>query len=102
MAVKPGVVVTSSVTTDTLVRTGRTKLWWVTVNNSHATATSAIEISNSVGGASNDLWQIVLSDVDGATASFHATFDPPIDFTTHLYVDITGGTAIVNVGYESA
>lgn len=100
MVVTSGVAQSSRVTSDTLVRTGYTKLHWVTVNNSHATATSAIELANSVGGASNDLWTIVLSDVDGATASLHCAFDPPIEFTTHLYVDITGGTAVVTVGYS--
>lgn len=96
----PGVAQSATQTSDTLVRTGHTKLHWVTVNNSHATATSAIELSNSDDGASNDLWTIVLGDVDGATSSLHCTFDPPIEFSTHLYVDITGGTAVVTVGYS--
>jgi hypothetical protein len=93
-------ILTSRVTADTLIRTGQTRVHWVTISNSHATEVATIELANSVDGASNDLWQMTLTDIAASMPAFHADFDPPMDFSTHLYADITSGTVSLTVGYS--
>ena len=87
---------TSVCSSDTTVKTGDAYIFWVTANNSHATNTSAIELEDT----GTDVWAVVLDAVDGSTGTVHALFDPPIHCTTGITVDITGGTALVTVGYE--
>lgn len=96
MAEKPSAVTTSVCASDTVVYTGVSKIYWVTANNSHATETSAIELEDT----GTDKWAVVLDAVDGSTGTVHALFDPPIKCTTGISVDITGGTALVTVGYS--
>jgi len=88
-------VVTAS---EALLRTGQSYVHWVTVGNTHATETPAIELNDSTDDTGTDRWAIVMSDIDGATSAIHCVFDPPIFFETGVFLDITNGTVTVMVG----
>lgn len=91
------VQVTAVISSDTTIKaSGGGRVFWITTSNSHATATSAIELDD--GGS--DVWGIVLADVDGATSVLHTVFDPPLEFVTSIIIDITGGTVTATVGYQ--
>lgn len=93
------VVVTTVVTADGAIKSREGYVHWVTVSNSHATETASIELNDSADDGGTDRWGVVLGDVDGATATIHCVFDPPIKFTSGIFADITTGTVRMVVGY---
>ena len=93
---RPSNLPTTVVTADTTLKSTSGRVWWISVSNSHATATAAIELSD---GASPDRWACVLGDVDGASSQKDVIFDPPIQFNTDIRIDITGGTVVATVAF---
>lgn len=93
---RPSSVKTTVVTSDTTLKSTPGKIWWISVNNSHATDNAAIELSDS----STDRWATVLPGLDTpATSHVHVSFDPPIACDTSILVDITGGTVAATVAF---
>jgi len=99
-AYAPADVVPKVVTSDTAVLSAPGHVFWITAANSHATDTAAIELNDSLADGGTDRWAVVLDAVDGATGAVHAVFAPPIRCGTGIWVDITGGTVVVTVGYN--
>lgn len=95
MARRPSSVTTVITASDTTLKATRGKVWWITISNSHASASAAIELDN--GGS--DVWGVVIEAVDISGNPFHAVFDPPIEFDTSIIIDITGGTVQATVAF---
>lgn len=100
MAISPGGVETTIATADATIKSGEGKVWWITISNSHATASTAVELNDSTDDSGTDRWGVLVEAVDINGQPFHAQFDPPIHFTTGIQIDITGGTVKATVGYE--
>lgn len=83
-------------TADATIKSSEGRVFWITVTNTHASDTAAIELDD--GGT--DLWGIIMGDIDTGSGPFHAVFDPPMQFDTSIIIDITGGTVTTTVGYE--
>ena len=94
---RPGSIKTTVVTSDTTLKSVPGRVWWITISNTHATAATAVELSD---GASPDRWGVTVeTSADRDVLPFHQEFDPPIAFDTDIRVDITGGTAQVTVAW---
>lgn len=89
-------VKTTVVTSDTTLKSSSGHIHWITLSNSHATASTAVELQD---GASTDVWGVLLEAVDISGQPFHAVFDPPIHCGTDIRIDITGGTVKATVGW---
>lgn len=93
---RPGAVITTVVTGDTTLKSTNGKVWWVSLNNTHATDNAAIEIQD----GSTDRWATIIPGLDTPTDShLHIIFDPPIFCTTDVRIDITGGTVLATVAF---
>ena len=95
MAARPGAVKTVISAADATLKATAGKVYWITISNSHATDSAAVELDN--GGS--DVWGVVVEAVDINGKPFHAVFDPPIEFDTSIIIDITAGTVQATVGY---
>ncbi len=93
---RPSGVKTTVVTADTAIKAAPGRVWWITISNSHATVSTAVELEDT-GIA--DRWGVLLEAVDISGQPFHAVFDPPIVFDTGITIDITGGTVKATVGW---
>ena len=83
-------------TADATLKSTEGYIYWITISNSHATASTAVELDN--GGT--DVWGVLLEAVDLSGQPFHAVFDPPIYCDTSIIIDITGGTVKATVGFR--
>ena len=83
-------------TSDTTLKSTPGYIHWITLSNSHATDSTAVELDN--GGT--DVWGVLLEAVDLAGIPFHATFDPPIFCDTSIIIDISNGTVKATVGFS--
>lgn len=92
-------ITTTVSTADVAIKASGGRVHWITASNIHATATTAIELNDSGDDSGTDRWAITLDAVDGATGAIHAIFEPAIQFDGGIWLDITGGTVVVTVGY---
>ena len=76
---------------DTQVKTGAGEVYWITVSD---TAILAIDLEDAVGSGTSK-WGVDLP----AGAYAHFIFDPPIEFSTGIYLDVSTVTCKVTVGY---
>ena len=90
-----GKVQTVVSTADATLKSTSGFIHWITISNSHATASTAVELDN--GGT--DVWGVLLEAIDLSGFPFHAVFDPPIYCDTSIIIDITGGTVKATVGF---
>ena len=93
---KAGRVTTVVSASDVTLKSTEGYIYWITISNSHATVSTAVELDN--GGT--DVWGVLVEAVDINGQPFHAVFDPPIYCDTSIILDITGGTAQVTVGFR--
>lgn len=77
---------------DTAVKAAAGEVHWLTVSD---TAALAIELNDSTDGSGTDKWALDLP-ADGYA---HFIFDPPIEFSTGIYLDVSTGTCKVTIGY---
>ncbi len=77
---------------DNLIKSGGGYVYWFTVSD---TAALAIELNDSTDDSGTDLWAIDLP----ADAYAHFIFDPPIKFSTGIYLDVSTATCKVTIGY---
>ena len=80
---------------DTLIRTGKGFVSWVSVSDS---AALSIELNDSTANDGTDQWGIDLP----ADAYGMWIFDPPIPFVSGIYLDVSTVTCKVVVGYKEA
>ena len=99
MASRTVAVPTTVVAADVAIKSASGRVWWITISNSHATDSAAVELNDSTDDSGTDRWGILLEAVDIIGLPFHAVFDPPIQFDTGIYIDITGGTVKATVGW---
>ena len=71
---------------------------WISAANSHASETAFIELNDSTDDLGTDRWAIALGDIAAGGSVVHAVFDPPIEFTAGITIDITTGTVVATVG----
>jgi hypothetical protein len=91
----PASLYPSLITSDTAISTVPTKVYWMTISNTHATDPATVQLNDSDDDSGTDIFAI---DIEQGQ-QFHMIFDPPIQFAVALWADITGGTVKVNVGY---
>lgn len=77
---------------DTVIKSGAGAVYWLTLSD---TAALAIELNNSIDNSGTDLWAINIP----ANGYAHFIFDPPIEFTTGIYLDVSTATCKVTIGY---
>ena len=77
---------------DALIKTGKGAVYWMTVSD---TAALAIELNDSLADGGVDQWALSLP----ASGYGHFIFDPPIEFSTGIYLDVSTNTCKVVIGY---
>jgi len=78
---------------DTSVKATPGVVYWLTVSDS---AALAIELNDSTANGGTDRWGL---DIPAAGYG-HFIFDPPIEFSTGIYLDVSTVTCKVTVGYK--
>lgn len=79
---------------DILLKTGAGKVYWVTAS---AGATGgAFQLNDSIADGGTDRFDITMP----ASSMIHINFDPPIRFTTGIFLDIPGTNLTINVGHD--
>jgi len=79
---------------DTSVKATPGKVYWLTVND---TADMDLQLNDSTANGGTDLWAMKL---DVSVKNFgHFIFDPPIEFATGIYLDVSTTTCQVIIGY---
>lgn len=88
-----GGLLNSGVKTDkALIATGVYQVHWLTVSD---TAALALELNDSTANGGTDKWALDLP----AGGYAHFIFDPPIEFATGIYLDVSTATCKVTIGY---
>jgi len=77
------------ISTDTAVFSSAGKVYWITISD---TGDVEVELNDSIDNSGTDKWGIKLDA--SVNNIFHAVFDPPIEFSTGIYVDVTSSTAL--------
>lgn len=77
---------------DKAIEEAASKVYWLTVSD---TAALAIELNDSLDNSGTDLWGIDLP----ADGYGHFIFDPPIEFSAGIYLNVSTTTCKVTVGY---
>ncbi len=77
---------------DAAIKASAGKVYWLTVSD---TAALAIELNDSTANGGTDQWALDLP----AGGYGHFIFDPPIDFGTGIYLDVSTATCKVSIGY---
>jgi hypothetical protein len=78
---------------DNAIKATAGKVYELTVSD---TAALAIELNDSPTGAGTDVWGIDIP----AGAYGHFIFDPPLEFATGIYLDVSTATCKVTIGYK--
>ena len=78
---------------DTLVKDGRGKVYWISISD---TAALAIELNDSNTNIGTDKWALDMP----AGGYGHFIFDPPIEFVSAIYLDVSTATCKVTIGYK--
>lgn len=68
------------------------KVYWLTISDASA---SAIELNDSTDDSGTDVWGIILT----TNTHDHFVFDPPIEFETGIWLDVSTGSPNVYIGY---
>ncbi len=89
---KGGVLSSGIKSADTVIKAQAGAVYWLTVSD---TANLAIELNDSPTGVGIDRWGFDLPS--GGYA--HFIFDPPLEFATGIYLDVSTVTCKVTVGY---
>lgn len=90
---KAGLLSSGVKSADASIKASPGAVYWLTVSD---TAALLIELSDSVAGTGTDLWALILP----AGGYAHFIFDPPIEFSVGIYLDMsTTGTGKVVIGY---
>ena len=77
---------------DKAIKEAAGEVYWLTVSD---TAALAIELNDSIDDSGTDKWGFDLP-ADGYA---HFIFDPPIEFSTGIWLDVSTATCKVTVGY---
>ena len=77
---------------NTAIKISAGAVYWLTVSD---TVASTVKLNDSTNGSGTDLWAIVLP----ADAYAHFIFDPPIEFDTGIYLDVSTASCKVVLGY---
>jgi hypothetical protein len=77
---------------DAAIKASPGAVYWLTVSD---TAALAIELNDSLANGGTDKWALDLP----AGGYAHFIFDPPIEFSTGIYLDVSTATCKVTVGY---
>ena len=95
MAARPATINTSVATSDTNVKAGPGKVYWV----SHfAGATGgAWQLNDSTDDSGTDMYSANTAE---NSSTEHLHFDPPLTFEQGIYLDIPGTNVTVTVGYN--
>jgi hypothetical protein len=99
MASRTTAIPTTVSTADAALKSSAGRVWWITISNSHATASTAVELNDSSDDSGTDRWGVLVEAVDLWGAPVHIEFDPPIEFKSGIWIDITGGTVKVTVAW---
>ncbi len=89
---KGGLLNSGVLATDTAIKASSGAVYWISVSD---TVALNIELNDSPGGTGTDRWAATLP----ATCYAHYIFDPPIEFGTGVYLDVSTATCKVVVGY---
>lgn len=92
-------VATTVKTADALLKTGAGKVHWMTASNAHATATVSVDLYDGLSAAGTLRYRTHIGDIDAAENTAHYRFNPPLKFSTGIYLDLTNGTPSVTVGF---
>lgn len=79
-------------TADAAIKTAPGKVYWLTISDASA---SAIQLNDSTDDTGTDLWGLILT----TNVFHHFNFDPPIEFATGIWLDVSTGTPDVYIGY---
>lgn len=77
---------------DALIKNGAGTIFWVSVSD---TAALAIELNDSTDNSGTDKWAQDLP----ASCYAHYIFDPPIECSLGIYLDVSTATCKVTIGY---
>ena len=89
---KTGLATSGVKSADALIKSGASAVYWLTVSDMSALA---IELNDSIDNSGPDRWAVNIP----ANGYAHFIFDPPIEFTTGIYLDVSTATCKVTVGY---
>jgi len=89
---KGGLLNSGVLSADTQIKTGAAEVHWITVSDS---AALTIDLEDASGSGTSK-WGIDLP----ASGYGHFIFDPPIEFTTGIFLDVNTATCKVTVGYK--
>lgn len=87
-----GLLSSGVLSADKAIKEAAGAVYWLTVSD---TAALAIELNDSIDDSGDDLWGFDLP-ADGYA---HFIFDPPIEFDTGIWLDVSTATCKVTVGY---
>lgn len=79
---------------DVLIKTGAGKVFWISFFDA---ADLAIELNDDTANGGTDKWAGLL-DVS-VNPGMHINFDPPLEFSTGIYLDVSTTTCLVTVCY---
>ena len=79
-------------TADVAIKASSGAVYWLTMS---VTAAAVVGLANSLTNSTTYVWKATLP-TDGYA---HYIFDPPLEFTTGIWLDVASGTVDVIVGY---
>jgi hypothetical protein len=79
---------------DTLIKTGAGKVFWISFFDA---ADLTLQLNDSLANGGTDKWAGLL-DVSVKPGE-HINFDPPLEFSTGIYLDVDTATCLVTVCY---
>lgn len=90
---KSGISFSGVKAADAAIKTSAGAVYWITISD---TAALAIELNDSADDSGTDAWAIDLP----ASGYGHFIFDPPLEFTTGIWLDVSTATCKVTIGYD--
>ena len=85
--------ITGILSDKTLIQTGPCAIYWLTVSTAIALN---MELNDSTDNNGTDAWAIILP----AGGYAHYIFDPPIQFRDGVYLDVSGTSCKIIMGFE--
>ena len=79
-------------TSDAAIKASAGAVYWLTISD---TAAGVIQLNDSTDDSGTDLWQLTIP-ADGYA---HIIFDPPLEFSVGIFLDVPTGTPDVIIGY---
>ena len=79
-------------TADVAIKASKGEVYWLTVSDDSA---AVIGLADSLANSTTYLWKLTIP-ADGYA---HIIFQPPIEFSTGIWLDVPTGTPDVIVGY---